>query len=922
VVKPVKIAFSLVLLSLLLVVLGVGCAWCRDSKAKRRAAQSGSESPVTCREHKLFNDNWLFCQGDPAGGTNKLNYEALKPWIMATGSEFSRSRRAPDSQAAAVSAAEDGHSATEHAAKGPAGAATGPAAVAPLVDSKMSYAGNKFDDSAWRRLTLPHDWAVEGRFGANLDGATARLKYSGPVWYRKHFVVEKTDSGKKIYLDVDGAMSYSTFWLNGHLLGGWPYGYASFQLDLTPFLKFGQENVIAVRLESPPESSRWYPGAGIYRNVWLSKCAPVHVAHWGTFVRTPEVSRQKARVTLDVDLLNETAADTVVCLKTDIHSLKADGTAGDTVASARNDSVSINRNSRRSILQTMQIDKPLLWDIKSPRQYLAVTTVEQKGRPLDRYETPFGIRTIKFDPARGFLLNGERVQLNGVCNHHDLGALGAALNVSALARQLSILKEMGCNAIRTSHNPPAPELLELCDRMGFVVMDEAFDCWEIAKRPGDYHLLFADWHEKDLRALIRRDRNHPCVVLWSIGNEIEETGSRKGCEIGPRLAAIVHQEDATRPVTAACHITDSGYNGFESVVDVFGYNYKPHEYQRFHKAHPQIALYGSETASCITSRGEYYYPVSDKMEESEFDFQMNSYDLAYPGWATSPDMEFKGQDEVGCAGGEFVWTGFDYLGEPTPYGDDLKALPGFTNAGEKTRREKELKETGKITPPSRSSYFGIVDLAGFKKDRFYLYQSRWRPELPMAHILPHWTWPERSGQVTPVHVYTTGDEAELFLNGRSLGRKTKGKFEYRLRWDDLVYEPGELKAVAYKDGKEWASDLVKTRGDAQSVSLTCDRPVLRLREREMAFVTASVDDRDGAMVPRAKNEMQFEIQGPGRIVATDNGDATDFTPFASCTRKAFNGKCLAVLQATGPGPITLRARANGLKGGSITLTAK
>jgi len=711
VLKPVKLVLSFTLLCLLAISQGFEPAACQSSQPERHWSSPPHAGPqLSDRERHLFNDNWLFCQGDPSGSGDRLSYKALESRIKATGSEFTRAQ--------AGAAALD----TSRSSKLPA--AVGNSSLLQADLSATGYALSNYVDSSWRRLTLPHDWAVEGRFGKNLDGPTGRLKFSGPVWYRKHFRVEKNDSGKKIYLDFDGAMSYSAVWLNGHLLGGWPYGYSSFELDLTPFVKYGQENVIAVRLESPAESSRWYPGAGIYRNVWLSKCGPVHVAHWGTFVRTPEVSREKARVTLTVDLLNEAAANCLVSVKTDVHVLKADGTAGSAIASVSSDNVSLNGHSRRSLLQTVQIDKPLLWDTKSPQMYLAVTNVERKGRQsggirtpdrsgkttpvlnkqatsvLDSYETPFGIRTIKFDPARGFLLNGELVRLNGVCDHHDLGALGSALNVSALSRQLSILKEMGCNAIRTSHNPPAPELLDLCDRMGIVVMDESFDCWVAAKRPGDYHLLFPDWHEKDLRAQIRRDRNHPCVVLWSIGNEIEETSNQTGNVIGSGLAAIVHQEDTSRPVTAACCSTESGYNGFQNVVDVFGYNYKPHEYVRFHKAHPNIALFGSETASCVTSRGAYFFPVSSKMSESEFDFQMNSYDLEYPEWATSPDMEFKGQDEAGCVAGEFVWTGFDYLGEPTPYYDDMKTMPMFTDQQLKAPYEKELRDGGEILPVS------------------------------------------------------------------------------------------------------------------------------------------------------------------------------------------------------------------------------
>src|SRR5205085_448113 len=382
-----------------------------------------------------------------------------------------------------------------------------------------------------------------------------------------------------------------------------------------------------------------------------------------------------------------------------------------------------------------------------------------------RYETVFGIRTILFDAENGFLLNGERVRLNGVCDHHDLGPLGSSINTRALERQIALLKEMGVNAIRTSHNPPAPELLDLCDRMGVVVMDEAFDCWRRAKKSNDYHLLFDDWHEKDVRALIRRDRNHPSVILWSIGNEIIEQVAPDGIHIAQELVRIVHEEDSTREATAACNITQAGFNGFQKALDVFGFNYKPTEYGRFRKSNPAIPLIGTETASCVSSRGEYFFPVSDDKSKGQANFQVSSYDLYAPPWATPPDTEFRGQDEFAFVGGEFVWTGFDYLGEPTPFGGDATNLLNFSDPAEQEKMARELKELGKIKVPSRSSYFGIIDLCGFKKDRFYIYQARWRPDLPMAHILPHWNWPERVGQITPVHVYTSGDEAELFLNG-------------------------------------------------------------------------------------------------------------------------------------------------------------
>jgi beta-galactosidase len=483
---------------------------------------------------------------------------------------------------------------------------------------------------------------------------------------------------------------------------------------------------------------------------------------------------------------------------------------------------------------------------------------------------------------------------------------------------------MGVNAVRTSHNPPAPELLELTDRMGLVVMDEAFDAWRRAKKKNDYHLVFDDWHEKDLRALVRRDRNHPSIIMWSTGNEIGEQGNAEGHKLSAALARIVREEDATRPVTAGANHTNAGYNGFQNTLDVFGYNYKPHEYAKFREKNPSLPIHGSETSSTVSSRGEYFFPVEEDKAKGRGDFHVSSYDLYAPPWATTPDTEFKAQDEFPYVFGEFVWTGFDYLGEPTPYNDDATNLLNFTDPQERARMQQELQALGKIRVPSRSSYFGIVDLAGFKKDRFFIYQARWRPELPMAHILPHWNWPERAGQVTPVHVYTSGDEAELFLNSRSLGRKKKGQYQYRLRWDDVRYEPGELRVVAYKGGRRWAENVMKTTGPAARLSMRADRTTVRADGQDLSFVTVSVADKGGLVVPRSKNRLRFRLEGPGEIVAVDNGDPTDHTSFQSHERAAFNGLALVVVRtrAGRPGRITLTAAADGLTTGSVRITSR
>jgi beta-galactosidase len=846
------------------------------------------------RQRLSMNSGWRFEKGDAPGSEGLLSYGRIKEWVTATGNEF-----ATDSSARRVK---------------PQG---------NLGDS-VSYTRRNFDDSGWRQLDLPHDWGIEGPFKQEYPGETGKLPWWGVGWYRKHLTVSANERGRQFYLDIDGAMAYATVWLNGHFVGGWPYGYASFELDLTPYIAFGSDNVIAIRLDNPPDSSRWYPGGGIYRNVWLVKTGPIHVAHWGTYVTTPDVSESDAGVKLNVTVDNNNPSPAKVTVKAQIYELLNGRTTGQPVSSSSPISIDLASEASAKGTVTMRVANPKLWGLQKPNLYTAVTTVEQNVKILDVYETVFGIRTIRFDVDKGFLLNGARVRLNGVCDHHDLGPLGSAVNTRALERQIEILKEMGVNAIRTSHNPPAPELLELCDRMGIVVMDEAFDAWHRAKKKNDYHLLFDDWHEKDLRAQIRRDRNHPSVILWSTGNEIGEQRNAEGHQISAALTRIVHEEDPTRAATAAANYTEAGHNSFQKTVDVFGYNYKPTEYGKFRQSNPTIPLFASETASAVSSRGEYFFPVSDDKSQGRANFHVSSYDLYAPPWAWPPDVEFKGLDEFPFTAGEFVWTGFDYLGEPTPYGGDSTTLLNFTDPAEQARMAQELKALAKISVPSRSSYFGIVDLCGFKKDRFYIYQARWRPELPMAHILPHWNWPERAGQITPVHIFTSGDEAELFLNGVSLGRKKKGQYEYRLRWDDVKYEPGELKVVAYKNGKRWAEDVMKTTGPATRLQLKADHPTVKADGQDLSFVTVTVADNNGLLVPRSHDRIRFVLTGPGEIVAVDNGDPTNLESFQAKERNAFNGLCLVIVRtkAGQRGGIRLKAQADGLSGSEIVIASK
>jgi beta-galactosidase len=848
-------------------------------------------SAASPRTRLLINDDWRFAKGDPPSIKTSLHYSTVKSWLLPAGNSF-RS---------------DSTKRVERPDGNPGG--------------DVAYAAPDFDDSSWRKINLPHDYAIEGPFTTAVSGSTGRLPSSGVVWYRKTLILPASDAAKSLFLDVDGAMSYSMVWLNGRFVGGWPYGYASYRLNLTPFAKPGGKNVLAIRLDNPipkdsnwqSASSRWYPGGGIYRNVWLVKTAPVHVGQWGTYITTPEISKTSASVNLKIAVDNDSKQDARVQVVTQIFAIdESDRLLGSAVASIAPVHIQIAAGQNAPIVTKSIIANPKLWGTglhQKPNRYLAVTTVHMDGKIVDTYKTPFGIRTLRFDPDAGFFLNGEHIRLNGVCDHHDLGALGAAVNYRALQRQLEMLADMGANAIRTSHNPPAPELLDLADKMGFLIMDEAFDIWGRQKSELDYHLLFPEWHEQDLRAFLRRDRNHPSVIMWSIGNEVGEQGSgTEGAAVAEELTRICHEEDPTRPTISGMNST-SATGPFPASIDAIGLNYlgtgvrsgQP-QYPVFHQHFPNKFIVGSETASTLSSRGVYTFPVAsglgavataDAGEDAE-NRQVSSYDLYFAPWSYSPDKEFISQDSYPFLGGEFVWTGWDYLGEPTPF------------------------------DASRSSYFGIIDLAGFKKDRFYLYQGRWRSEYPMAHILPHWTWPDRAGKVTPVHVYTSGDEAELFLNGKSLGRKKKAQFEYRLRWDDVVYEPGEVRVVAYRNGKQWATDSVRTAGAASKLLLSPDRSMIANDGKDLSFVTLKVADKDGKTVPRSMNPIHFEVNGPGEIVATDNGDPTDITAFPSKDRKAFNGLALAIIRAKRGqrGQIIVIAKSDGLEEARVTITSK
>lgn len=775
------------------------------------------------------------------------------------------------------------------------------------------------DDSGWQKLDLPHDWAITGPFRIELEGGTGKLPYKGIGWYRKYFTVPNQEKDERVYIDFDGAMANAQVWLNGRYVGTWPYGYNSFRLDLTPYLKRGEQNLLAVRLDTEKWESRWYSGAGIYRHVWLVRCQPVHVAHWGTYITTPEISDRSATVKTEITVENYRQLRTPVQLITRYYELDMNDVPGKMVASQET-ALDIHASSSATIEVTATINDPKRWDILSPNRYLAQTLVMVDGQVTDTYNTPFGIRTIEFSARDGFLLNGRKVDIKGVCNHHDLGSLGAAFNKSALKRQLDMLQAMGCNSIRTSHNPPAPELLELADKMGILVWDEAFDAWRRGKRKLDYNQLYDQWHEKDLLALVHRDRNHPSVFIWSIGNEVME---QQDIVMTKHLADIVRKADPTRPVSNGYNNSNGGRDsGAATTLDIMGVNYFFDQQPKW-DADPRYAgmpTVGSETSSCVSSRGEYFFGTDYQ------DWQITSYDRASPGWGCSPDTQFRTQAKFPNLLGEYVWTGFDYLGEPTPYNSDETNLLNFrTDPSKKAELEAALEEIRKKNPPSRSSYFGIIDLAGFPKDRYYIYQANWRPDLPMAHILPHWNWPERIGEITPVHVYTSGTKAELFVNGKSMGRKTKQPGEdFRLVWDSVRYKPGTVKVIAYKEGKRWAEDEIKTTGKAAALALSADRKEIPADGTELLFVTAAVQDKGKLTVPRSNPLIRFSVEGAGEIVSTDNGNPIDFTPFQSHERNAFNGLALVVVKAKKDekGKIIIKAESDGLKTATVEVVCK
>lgn len=594
---------------------------------------------------------------------------------------------------------------------------------------------------------------------------------------------------------------------------------------------------------------------------------------------------------------------------------------GEEVTQSMTKDIAIKKDSWSSARFQFKVDKPKLWDIDTPNCYVAVSRVFMDGKEMDSYETPFGIRTIEFTHNQGFMLNGQKVAIKGVCMHHDLGALGAAFNEVAAERQLRIMKEMGANAIRTSHNPPAPELVALCDRMGLMMQLELADTWQKGKRKNDYNLLFDDWSEADMRSLVRHYRNHPSVIMWSIGNEMPDQTTDQGVIIARNLTAYCHDEDPTRPTSLGCNKRDAVFRDIVNQVDIFGLNYFHKTYPVFKEQNPTRRYHASETSSATSSRGEYFFPVTTDVNDSRSGFQLSSYDMTTIGWGCAPEVQFKMNEEYPFMSGEFVWTGFDYLGEPTPYNKDLTNLLNFSDPNELEKARKALEELGKIKTPSRSSYFGIVDLCGFPKDRYYNYKSYWRPDVPTVHILPHWNWEERIGEITPVHIYTSGDAVELFLNGKSLGRREKAHSYDRLTWDDVRYEPGSLKAIAYKNGQKWAEELVETTGKPAALQVTAEKTELKNDGTDLSFIRVAVVDSQGRVVPRSKNHLKFSVTGPAEIIATDNGDATSLLPFQLSERDAYNGLALVILrsQYMKQGKVVLTVESKGLPKQKIAL---
>ena len=790
-------------------------------------------------------------------------------------------------------------------------------------DNSASHEVN-FNDSQWESVTVPHDWAIYGPFDKSNDihrmaivqdgqttaiehyGRTGGLPFTGAGWYRLNFDVPAFDEGKQVQIKFDGAMSNSHVYVNGKEVGIWPNGYNTFHFDITPYINAdGTDNTLAVRLENFEEQSRWYPGAGLYRNVHLIVTNKTHIPIWGTYITTPEVNDEFARVNVKTKMKG---GDGEMKLVTNI----LDG--NEVVATAES---SLSKFDLNEFSQTMVVEHPKLWGVGKPNLYTAVSKLYEDDKLVDEYHTTFGIRTLEVVPDKGFFLNGELVKFKGVCLHHDLGPLGGAVNEAAIRRQIRIMQDMGANAIRTSHNMPAPEYVRIADEMGMMIMVETFDEWAMPKVKNGYNRYFNEWAEKDVTNVLHHFRNNPSVVMWCIGNEVSEQSSKRGSRVARFLQDICHREDPTRPVTNGMDRPDHVLDYFmAATMEVPGFNYRPFRYQEAYDRLPQQVILGTETASTISSRGVYKFPVERRSMAEYDDHQSSSYDVEHCSWSDLPEDNFIMHDDLPYAMGEFVWTGFDYLGEPTPYYSAW---------------------------PSHSSLFGIVDLAGIPKDRYYLYRSQWNKEDNTLHILPHWNWAGREGEITPVFVYTNYPSAELFINGKSQGKQTKDtsigidgtytaeaqkSFErqkrYRLMWMDTKYEPGTVKVVAYDEqGNAVAEQEIHTAGKPHRIVLEADRNSINADGEDIAFINAKIVDKDGNFCPTEDRAIEFTVKGAGTFKAMANGNAASIESFQGPSMKLFSGQLTALVQAAEKGgKITVEAKAAGVQNGKLEIVVK
>lgn len=783
-----------------------------------------------------------------------------------------------------------------------------------------------FDDSQWQSVAVPHDWAIYGPFDKQNDihrmaivqdgqtkaiehyGRTGGLPFTGAGWYRTQFSVPDFSVHKRVQIQFDGAMSNARVFVNGKEAGIWRNGYNTFHFDITDLLnKDGKNNVLAVRLENFDEQSRWYPGAGLYRNVHIISTNKTHIPVWGTYITTPVVEKDFARVNVKTKV-NAQNPDNLK-LVTEIRD------KSNNVVAAEEKTLSPFDSGEFS--QDLIVKNPELWDVKQPNLYTAVSKLYENNALVDETSSAFGIRTIEIVPDKGFFLNGKPVKFQGVCMHHDLGPLGAAVNDAAIRRQIRIMQEMGVNAIRTSHNMPAPEFVRAADEMGMMLMVETFDEWAIPKVKNGYNRYFNDWAEKDLMNVLHHYRNNPSVVMWCIGNEVEEQSNRQGSRVARFLQDICHREDPTRPVTNGMDRPDHVFsNNMAAMMEVAGFNYRPFRYQEAYERLPQQIVLGSETSSTLSSRGVYKFPVERKSMAKYADHQASSYDVEHCGWSDLPEDNFIYHDDLPYCIGEFVWTGFDYLGEPTPYYSDW---------------------------PSHASLFGIVDLAGIPKDRYYLYRSHWNKSEETLHILPHWNWQGREGEITPVFVYTNYPSAELFINGKSQGKRTKdlsvkidGSYSdearklferqkrYRLMWMDTQYEPGTVRVVAYdENGNAVAEREIRTAGKPHRIVLEADRNTLNADGEDISFVNVRLVDKDGNFCATDEREISFTVKGTGTFKAVANGNPASLESFQLPKMKLFSGQLTALVQAgERSGTLVLEAKAKGVKSAKIEIAVK